>query len=154
MDEDRRYTAPCLTYRPQAYWVYNALTAMEYGLDTLPGGPSWDVVATNAFNLFADRWNTDSDTCNGGLKWQYDPKANGWTVSLLSNPLPPAVIPNAGILAVQERRNERRFLPDGRAARPLHGQPDVRGLGHQDLGLVPGRRARQRRLPRLRRHVG
>ncbi|KAK5632626.1 hypothetical protein RRF57_008340 [Xylaria bambusicola] len=63
----------------QAYWVYTALTAMEYGFDTLPGGPSWDVVATNAFNLFAERWNADSGTCNGGLKWQYDPKANGWT---------------------------------------------------------------------------
>ncbi|KAI0428894.1 glycoside hydrolase [Xylaria sp. FL1042] len=63
----------------QAYWVYNALTAMEYGFDTLPGGPSWDVVATNAFNLYVERWNTDSDTCNGGLKWQYNPTANGWT---------------------------------------------------------------------------
>ncbi|KAI0400787.1 glycoside hydrolase [Xylaria palmicola] len=63
----------------QAYWVYNALTAMEYGFDTLPGGPSWDVIATNAFNLFASRWNADSTTCNGGLRWQYDPNANGWT---------------------------------------------------------------------------
>ncbi|KAJ3579734.1 hypothetical protein NPX13_g836 [Xylaria arbuscula] len=63
----------------QAYWVYNALTAMEYGFDTLPDSPSWDVIATNAFNLFAERWNADSDTCNGGLKWQYDPEANGWT---------------------------------------------------------------------------
>ncbi|KAI1273062.1 glycoside hydrolase [Xylaria sp. FL0933] len=63
----------------QAYWVYNALTAMEYGFETLPGGPSWEVVATNAFNLYVKRWNTDSETCNGGLKWQYNPTANGWT---------------------------------------------------------------------------
>ncbi|KAI8950594.1 glycoside hydrolase family 76 protein [Xylaria longipes] len=63
----------------QAYWLYAGLTAMEYGFDTLPGAPSWDVIATNAFNLFADRWETDSTTCGGGLRWQYDPKANGWT---------------------------------------------------------------------------
>ncbi|KAI0466158.1 glycoside hydrolase [Xylaria cf. heliscus] len=63
----------------QAYWVYNALTAMEYGFDTLPGAPSWDVIATNAFNLFAQRWEADSTTCGGGLKWQYDPKASGYT---------------------------------------------------------------------------
>ncbi|KAI1737729.1 glycoside hydrolase [Xylaria scruposa] len=63
----------------QAYWVYNALTAMEYGFDTLPGAPAWDVIATNAFNLYAERWQTDSTTCGGGLKWQYNPKANGWT---------------------------------------------------------------------------
>jgi hypothetical protein len=55
---------------------------MEYGFDTLPGGPTWDVIAANSFNLFASRWNTDSTTCNGGLKWQYNPEANGWTVSL------------------------------------------------------------------------
>ncbi|KAI1173565.1 glycosyl hydrolase family 76-domain-containing protein [Nemania sp. FL0916] len=60
----------------QAYWVFNALTAMEYNFDKLPGGPSWDVVATNAWNGFVDRWNTE--TCNGGLKWQYTPDKNGW----------------------------------------------------------------------------
>ncbi|KAI0442012.1 glycoside hydrolase [Xylaria telfairii] len=63
----------------QAYWVYNALTAMEYGFDTLPGAPTWDVVAINAFNLYAQRWEADSTTCAGGLKWQYNPKANGYT---------------------------------------------------------------------------
>jgi len=52
---------------------------MEYNFDTLPGAPSWDTIATNAFNLFTKRWAIDSETCNGGLKWQYDPKANGWT---------------------------------------------------------------------------
>ncbi|KAI8623750.1 glycoside hydrolase family 76 protein [Xylariaceae sp. FL1651] len=63
----------------QAYWLYNALTAMEYGFDTLPGAPSWDAIATNTFNLFVSRWAIDSGTCNGGLKWQYNPEANGWT---------------------------------------------------------------------------
>lgn len=59
---------------------------MEYNFDPLPGAPSWDVIATNAFELFASRWNADADTCGGGLKWQYDPKASGWTVSILSFP--------------------------------------------------------------------
>lgn len=66
----------------QAYWVYSALTAMEYGFDTLPGGPAWDVIAANAFNLFVERWGVASETCNGGLKWQYHPGPSGWTVSL------------------------------------------------------------------------
>jgi mannan endo-1,6-alpha-mannosidase len=52
---------------------------MEYDFDELPGAPSWDVIAANVFNLYASRWNADSGTCNGGLKWQYDPKANGFT---------------------------------------------------------------------------
>ncbi|KAI1202840.1 glycoside hydrolase [Nemania serpens] len=63
----------------QAYWVYIALTAMEYGFDTLPGGPAWDVIAANAFNLFVERWGVASETCNGGLKWQYHPGPAGWT---------------------------------------------------------------------------
>ncbi|KAI0203513.1 glycoside hydrolase [Astrocystis sublimbata] len=63
----------------QAYWLYSALTAMEYDFDTLPGAPSWDKIAANTFDLFASRWNDDSDTCGGGLKWQFDRNANGWT---------------------------------------------------------------------------
>ncbi|KAI0396482.1 glycoside hydrolase family 76 protein [Xylariaceae sp. FL0594] len=63
----------------QAYWLFNALTAMEYNFDTLPGAPSWETISTNAFNLFVKRWQDDSETCSGGLKWQYNPKANGWT---------------------------------------------------------------------------
>ncbi|KAI2638541.1 glycoside hydrolase family 76 protein [Xylaria nigripes] len=63
----------------QAYWLYNALTAMEYSFDTIPGAPTWDVIATNTFNLFVSRWNAETETCNGGLKWQYNPSANGWT---------------------------------------------------------------------------
>ncbi|KAI0108896.1 glycoside hydrolase family 76 protein [Nemania sp. FL0031] len=63
----------------QAYWLYAGLTAMEYSFDTLPGAPTWDVIATNTFNLFVERWNIDSTTCGGGLKWQFDPKVSGWT---------------------------------------------------------------------------
>lgn len=55
---------------------------MEYGFDTLPGGPAWDVIAANAFNLFVERWGVASETCNGGLKWQYHPGPAGWTVGL------------------------------------------------------------------------
>ncbi|KAI1865767.1 hypothetical protein JX265_008090 [Neoarthrinium moseri] len=71
----------------QAYWVYNALTAMEYDFPSLaceasPDGGclnSWQAIGTNAFNLFVSRWNSDSFTCNGGLKWQYRKDANGYT---------------------------------------------------------------------------
>lgn len=64
----------------QAYWVYNALTAMEYDFEPLPCDEtaadgtclnSWLAIGTNAFNLFVSRWEADAGTCNGGLKWQY-----------------------------------------------------------------------------------
>ncbi|KAI3399559.1 hypothetical protein diail_6581 [Diaporthe ilicicola] len=62
----------------QMYWVYNALTAMEYNLTAVGGSPSWAAVADNAFNAFARRWAADSPTCGGGLKWQYTKTANGY----------------------------------------------------------------------------
>ncbi|KAH8589474.1 glycoside hydrolase [Bisporella sp. PMI_857] len=70
----------------QMYWVYNALTALEYNFTALPCKPSgsggclnsWLALSTNAFNLFAHRWNLDSGTCNGGLKWQYDRSKSGY----------------------------------------------------------------------------
>lgn len=75
----------------QAYWVYNALTALEYGFDNIDPctgegigangscANSWLSIATNAFSDYVGRWNADSATCGGGLKWQYNPSANGYT---------------------------------------------------------------------------
>jgi len=60
---------------------------MEYGFEALPcvassnGGclNSWLAIATNAFEDFVSRWNVDSAlSCNGGLKWQYNPDAVGY----------------------------------------------------------------------------
>ncbi|KAH6647184.1 glycoside hydrolase [Truncatella angustata] len=71
----------------QAYWVYNALTALEYGFEPLPCDEkaadgtclnSWLALSTNAFNLFASRYEADSGTCNGGLKWQYRTTESGY----------------------------------------------------------------------------
>ncbi|KAJ1326757.1 mannan endo-1,6-alpha-mannosidase [Microdochium nivale] len=86
----------------QMYWVYGALTAMEYGFDELPScedqavaasarrqlphgqgcldgtPPSWLAISTNAFEAFARRWRVDEGTCGGGLKWQYRSSAAGF----------------------------------------------------------------------------
>ncbi|KAK6084670.1 glycosyl hydrolase family 76 [Seiridium cupressi] len=71
----------------QAYWVYIALTALEYNFEPLPcdGNAtdgtclnSWLALSTNAFNLFASRWEADAATCNGGLKWQYRSDVAGY----------------------------------------------------------------------------
>lgn len=74
----------------QAYWVYAALTALEYNfpaIDPCVGegtgvngtcANSWLSVAVNAFETFATRWNADSATCGGGLKWQYTTTAAGY----------------------------------------------------------------------------
>lgn len=77
----------------QAFWVFNALSALEYGLPALPCQPatspsepsapcanSYLALATNTFQDFVDRWNSpnDSSTCGGGLKWQYTPTQAGY----------------------------------------------------------------------------
>jgi mannan endo-1,6-alpha-mannosidase len=70
----------------QMYWVYNALTAMEYDFEPLPciasadGGceNSWLSIGTNGFEDFVTRWNEDNSTCGGGLQWQYNPEAAGF----------------------------------------------------------------------------
>ncbi|KAI1097183.1 glycoside hydrolase family 76 protein [Jackrogersella minutella] len=73
----------------QVYWVYNALSAMEYGFEALPCATSkantddncvnsWLSIGTNAFEDFVTRWNKDSGTCGGGLKWQYIETADGY----------------------------------------------------------------------------
>ncbi|KAI0841436.1 glycoside hydrolase family 76 protein [Hypoxylon sp. FL0890] len=72
----------------QVYWVYNALTALEYGFEELPCAAktnaagdcanSWLAISTHAFEDFVTRWNKDSATCGGGLKWQYTETANGY----------------------------------------------------------------------------
>jgi mannan endo-1,6-alpha-mannosidase len=69
----------------QVYWVYAALTAMEYKFPSLtcvaPSSNcvnSWENVATNAFQDFVSRWQSDSQTCNGGLKWQYRSQVAGY----------------------------------------------------------------------------
>lgn len=78
----------------QVYWVYNSLTAMEYNFTALPcvaapaGGcrNSWLAISTNAFQDFVDRWNADSGTCGGGLKWQYNKAASGyWYKNAVTN---------------------------------------------------------------------
>jgi len=74
----------------QVYWVYSALTALEYDFPPLPCANStnntvgtcancWHALAVHAFEDFVVRWNIDNQTCGGGLKWQYNPDANGWT---------------------------------------------------------------------------
>lgn len=61
----------------QAYWLYGALTALEYGFDE-PTPGVWLAAANNVFSKFVARWAADAATCGGGLKWQFDPAANGF----------------------------------------------------------------------------
>lgn len=71
----------------QAYWVFAALTALEYDFEPLPCDGtaadgtclnSWLALSTNAFHLFASRYEADNGTCNGGLKWQYRTEESGY----------------------------------------------------------------------------
>lgn len=39
---------------------------------------SYLAVAMKVFNLFVNRWNYDSSTCGGGLRWQFYPGNAGY----------------------------------------------------------------------------
>ncbi|RYP77274.1 hypothetical protein DL769_003469 [Monosporascus sp. CRB-8-3] len=67
----------------QMYWVYAALSALEYGFEPLPCegaegegaddcANSWLAISVNAWEGFVERWNEAIDTCGGGLKWQWN----------------------------------------------------------------------------------
>lgn len=61
----------------QAFWVFIAMTAAEYGYPAPPDpAPSWLGVVENAFQDYVGRWNTTY--CNGGLKWQFRPSQQGF----------------------------------------------------------------------------
>ncbi|KAI0160553.1 glycoside hydrolase [Xylariaceae sp. FL1272] len=63
----------------QAYWLYNALTGMEYGFDPIDATHTWESIAQNVFAEYVTRWTQAETTCNGGLKWQYNPALSGYT---------------------------------------------------------------------------
>lgn len=74
----------------QAYWVYAALTALEYSFpcsddDNGASGTAsacadrWLALATNALAAWEARWAADGATCGGGLKWQWNTAAAGYT---------------------------------------------------------------------------
>jgi mannan endo-1,6-alpha-mannosidase len=56
----------------QAFWVFAAMSAAEHGFPPPPEQfPPWVTTVVNAWELFVQRWNHDSVTCGGGLKWQF-----------------------------------------------------------------------------------
>lgn len=54
----------------QAFWVFVALAAAEYGFPAPPApAPAWSVIAENAWNDYVTRWiDTGMENCGGGLK--------------------------------------------------------------------------------------
>lgn len=68
----------------QAFWIFSVLDALEQGLPALPcaGAPndcsnSYLTMAINVFNEQTARYNANSNTCSGGLLWQYTPSLKG-----------------------------------------------------------------------------
>lgn len=54
------------------------MSAAEYGFPLPPKPyPSWLQICDNVFNDFVQRWQSDSDTCGGGLRWHFTPENNG-----------------------------------------------------------------------------
>jgi mannan endo-1,6-alpha-mannosidase len=54
------------------------MAAEEYGFPQPPSRyPSWIKICDNVFNDYVRRWIFDSDTCGGGLRWQFTPENAG-----------------------------------------------------------------------------
>lgn len=63
----------------QSFWAFAAMTAVEHSFQEPPPPiPSWLTTVQNAWELFVRRWNHESGTCNGGLKWQFHPDNAGY----------------------------------------------------------------------------
>ncbi len=63
----------------QAFWAFAAMSAAEFGFPQPPRPyPSWRQICDNVFNHYVQRWNFDSDTCGGGLRWQFTPENAGY----------------------------------------------------------------------------
>lgn len=62
----------------QGFWAMAAMTAAENNFPNPPGDqPQWLALVQAVFNEYATRW--DTETCNGGLRWQIFPFNNGYT---------------------------------------------------------------------------
>lgn len=54
------------------------MSAAEYGFPNPPDPyPSWRQICDNVFNDYVQRWAVDSETCGGGLRWQFTPENAG-----------------------------------------------------------------------------
>lgn len=54
------------------------MSAAEFGFPQPPEPyPSWRQISDNVFNDYVQRWDFDSDTCGGGLRWQFTPENAG-----------------------------------------------------------------------------
>lgn len=61
----------------QGFWALAAMSAAENRYpDPPPGQPQWLALAQAVFNEYAMRW--DTQTCNGGLRWQIFSFNNGF----------------------------------------------------------------------------
>ncbi|KAH9824541.1 putative glycosyl hydrolase [Teratosphaeria destructans] len=60
----------------QLWWALTAMTAAEYNLSSCTSETPWLNYAQTVYNDVASRW--DTQTCNGGLRWQISPYANGY----------------------------------------------------------------------------
>lgn len=62
----------------QGFWGMAVMAAAEAKFENPPDGtPGWVAIAQAVFNLMAARW--DTDTCDGGLRWQIYPFNAGYT---------------------------------------------------------------------------
>jgi mannan endo-1,6-alpha-mannosidase len=62
----------------QVFWAFAAMTAAELKFPDVKDQPSWLSLAQAVLNTQVARW--DTQTCEGGLRWQLYPYQNGYTI--------------------------------------------------------------------------
>ncbi|CCH46055.1 Mannan endo-1,6-alpha-mannosidase [Wickerhamomyces ciferrii] len=79
----------------QATWGLTVLEAAENGFKSpeQDGHPSWTQLAKNVFDAIYKRW--DEDSCNGGLRWQYEESRGGYNYK--------ATVANANLFQMSAR---------------------------------------------------
>lgn len=134
----------------QAFWVFVAMSAAEYGFPAPPApAPAWLTVVENAWNDYYNRWQTTGvQNCGGGLKCMRLSKSRT-TESLTVHR---AILSLECWIHLQECYFQWSIFPNFCSTRTLHRQSNLRGLGQQGVDLVFRDWSHLTKLRCLRRH--
>lgn len=111
----------------QAFWVFVAMAAAEYGFPPPPApAPAWSTIAENAWNDYYSRWmDTGIEKCGGGLKCTVIDSFDHSTILTRGR----AILPSKCWLLLQECYFQWSLLPNICSTCTLHWKSDICRVG-------------------------